>query len=203
MLSSDRELSFDPEDARYLRELAEYVAVPSISRDASADTMRAAAHWLAGQLEFARGRVLETEGHPAVLGEWLAADGAPTILVYGHYDVQPTGSQSEWLTPPFELSVDGDIVRGRGATDDKGPVYIVLKTAQAFLAQEGRLPLNVKFLFEGEEEIGSPHLASFVSSHAEDLAADLVISADGAMWRPSEPSLALMSKGRVPRTRSA
>ncbi len=197
MLSSDQGLSFAPDDAGYLRELAEYVAVPSVSRDADADTMRAAAHWLAGQLEFAHGRVVETEGHPVVRGEWLAADGAPTVLVYGHYDVQPTGSQAEWLTPPFELSVDGDIARGRGATDDKGPVFIVLKTAQAFLAQEGRLPLNVKFLFEGEEEIGSPHLASFVTSHAADLAADLVISADGAMWRPSEPSLALMSKGLV------
>jgi len=190
-------LSFDADDAGYLRELAEYVAVPSISRDASADTMRAAARWLAGQLEFAGGRVVETEGHPVVRGEWLGAAGAPTILVYGHYDVQPTGSPDEWLTPPFELTTDGGVVRGRGATDDKGPVYIVLKTAQAFLAQEGRLPLNVKFLFEGEEEIGSPHLPGFVAAHAAELAADLVISADGAMWRPSEPSLALMSKGLV------
>lgn len=190
-------LSFETDDARYLRELADYVAVPSISRDADAGTMRAAARWLAGQLEFAGGRVVETDGHPAVLGEWLGADGAPTILVYGHYDVQPTGSPDEWLTPPFELTVDGDVARGRGVTDDKGPVYIVLKTAQAFLAQEGRLPLNVRFLFEGEEEIGSPHLAAFVTGHAADLAADLVISADGAMWRPSEPSLALMSKGLV------
>ncbi len=190
-------LSFDPDDTGYLRELADYVAVPSVSRDASRDTMRAAAQWLAGQLGFAGGRVVETDGHPAVLGEWLGADGAPTILVYGHYDVQPTGSEAEWVTPPFELTVDGDVVRGRGATDDKGPVYIVLKTAQAFLAQEGRLPLNVKFLFEGEEEIGSPHLPAFVTSRAGELAADLVISADGAMWRPSEPSLALMSKGLV------
>jgi acetylornithine deacetylase/succinyl-diaminopimelate desuccinylase-like protein len=196
-LSPDLGLSFDPDDARYLRELAEFVAVPSVSRDAGPATMRAAAQWLAGQLEFARGRVVETDGHPVVRGEWLGADGAPTVLVYGHYDVQPTGSAAEWVTPPFELSVDGDVVRGRGATDDKGPVYIVLQTAQAFLAQEGRLPLNVKFLFEGEEEIGSPHLPAFVTGHAGELAADLVISADGAMWRPSEPSLALMSKGLV------
>jgi acetylornithine deacetylase/succinyl-diaminopimelate desuccinylase-like protein len=195
--SSDQGLSFAPDDADYLRELAEFVAVPSVSRDASADTMRSAARWLAGQLAFAGGRVVETAGHPVVRGEWLGADGAPTILVYGHYDVQPTGSEAEWVTPPFELSLDGDVARGRGATDDKGPVYIVLKTAQAFLAQEGRLPLNVKFLFEGEEEIGSPHLPEFVTGHAAELAADLVISADGAMWRPGEPSLALMSKGLV------
>ena len=190
-------LSFDTDDAAYLGELAEFVAFPSVSRDAAGDTMRAAAGWLAGQLAFAGGRVVEAPGHPLVRGDWLGAPGAPTILVYGHYDVQPTGDLAEWVTPPFELTVDGGIARGRGATDDKGPVYIVLKTAQAFLAQEGALPLNVKFLFEGEEEIGSPHLAAFVREHADELAADLVISADGAMWRPSEPSVSLKSKGLV------
>jgi acetylornithine deacetylase/succinyl-diaminopimelate desuccinylase-like protein len=190
-------LSFDESDAGYLAELADFVGMPSISRDASADTMRAAARWLAGRLEFAGARVVETGGHPVVRGEWLGAPGAPTILVYGHFDVQPTGDEAEWLTPPFELTVDGDVARGRGASDDKGPVYIVLKTAQAFMAQEGRLPLNVKFLFEGEEEIGSPHLAEFVTANAAELAADLVISADGAMWRPTEPSLQLKSKGLV------
>jgi acetylornithine deacetylase/succinyl-diaminopimelate desuccinylase-like protein len=190
-------LSFDAGDAGYLRELSEYVAVPSVSRDAAPETMRAAAGWLASQLAFADGRLVETDGHPAVRGDWIGADGAPTILVYGHYDVQPTGDLAEWVTPPFELTVDGDVMRGRGASDDKGPVYIVLKVAQAFLAQEGRLPLNVKFLFEGEEEIGSPHLPGFVRDHAAELAADLVISADGAMWRPGEPSVSVKSKGLV------
>jgi len=190
-------LFFDPDDAGYLRELGEFIAVPSVSRDATAQTMRAAADWLAGQLAFASGRVVQTGGHPVVQGEWLGADGAPTILVYGHYDVQPTGDLAEWVTPPFELHVDGDVVRGRGATDDKGPVYIVLKTAQAFMAQEHALPLNVKFLFEGEEEIGSPNLPAFLSEHAAELAADLAVSADGAMWRVSEPSLSLASKGLV------
>jgi acetylornithine deacetylase/succinyl-diaminopimelate desuccinylase-like protein len=190
-------LSFDPGDAGYLRELSEFVAVPSVSRDADRDTMLTAARWLAGQLTGANARVVETGGHPAVRGEWLGAPGAPTILVYGHYDVQPTGAAAEWATPPFELTADGDVVRGRGASDDKGPVYIVAKTFQAFLAQEGRLPLNVKFLFEGEEEIGSPHLPEYVTANAASLAADLVISADGAMWRPDEPSLSVASKGLV------
>jgi acetylornithine deacetylase/succinyl-diaminopimelate desuccinylase-like protein len=190
-------LSFDPDDDAYLAELAEFVAVPSISRDASPATMRAAAEWLADQLSFAGGRVVASDGHPVVRGAWVGAPGAPTVLVYGHYDVQPTGSRAEWESPPFELTRDGSVVRGRGTSDDKGPVYIVLKTAQAFMAQEGRLPLNVKFLLEGEEEIGSPHLAEFVAAHAEELAADLVISADGAMWRPDEPSVAVMSKGLV------
>ncbi|HUZ56251.1 MAG TPA: M20/M25/M40 family metallo-hydrolase [Streptosporangiaceae bacterium] len=190
-------LSFDPDDARYLAELAELVAVPSVSRDAPAETMHAAASWLAGQLGFASGRVEATDGHPVVRGEWLGAAGAPTILVYGHYDVQPTGDLAEWETPPFELTVAGDVVRGRGSTDDKGPVYLVVKTAEAFLAQEGCLPLNVKFLFEGEEEIGSPHLPGYVRARASELSADLVVSADGAMWRPGEPSVALASKGLV------
>ena len=113
-------LSFDPGDAGYLRELSEYVAVPSVSRDASRETMRAAADWLAGQLAFAGPRLVQTGGHPVVRADWLGADGAPTILVYGHYDVQPTGDPAEWITPPFELTQDGDVVRGRGATDEKG-----------------------------------------------------------------------------------
>ncbi|HUC58223.1 MAG TPA: M20/M25/M40 family metallo-hydrolase [Streptosporangiaceae bacterium] len=190
-------LSFNDDDETYVSELREFVAVPSVSRDATPETMLAAANWLAARIDFAGGRVEPTAGHPVVRGEWLAAPGAPTALVYGHYDVQPTGDPGEWTTPPFELTVDGDIMRGRGATDDKGPIYVVLKTAQAFMAQEGGLPLNVKFLFEGEEEIGSPHLREYVRDHAGELAADLVISADGAMWRPTEPSVSLASKGLV------
>ncbi|HXT93919.1 MAG TPA: M20/M25/M40 family metallo-hydrolase [Trebonia sp.] len=190
-------LDFDPADDRYLAELGELVAIPTVSRDADADIMLAAARWLAGRLAFANGRVEQTAGHPVVRGEWLGAPGAPTVLVYGHYDVQPVGAASEWTAPPFELVIDGDVARGRGVTDDKGPVYIALQTALAFIAQEGALPLNVKFLLEGEEEIGSPHLADYVVSQAGDLAADLVISADGAMWRPGEPSLSVASKGLV------
>jgi acetylornithine deacetylase/succinyl-diaminopimelate desuccinylase-like protein len=190
-------LCFEPTDDGYVAELAGYVAIPSVSRDAAPATMRAAADWLAAQLAFAGGTVEPTDGHPVVRGEWLGAPGAPTVLVYGHYDVQPPGALAEWKTPPFELVLDGEVIRGRGCTDDKGPVYIVLKVAQAFMGQEGRLPLNVKFLFEGEEEIGSPHLPAYLRRNAVELAADLVISADGAMWRPTEPSLSLASKGLV------
>ena len=190
-------LSFNSADEEYIEELADYVAIPSVSRDATAETMRSAAEWLAAQLSFADGRVVATAGHPVVRADWLKAPGAPTILVYGHYDVQPTGDLAEWNTPPFELIRDGGVLRGRGVTDDKGPVYIVLKVAQAFIAQENALPLNVKFVFEGEEEIGSPHFPKFLNEHADELAADLVISADGAMWRASEPSLSIASKGLV------
>lgn len=190
-------LNFDSDDDRYIDELTTYVEIPSVSRDASQEVMQQAAQWLANQLKFANGRVVPTSGHPVVRGEWLGAPGAPTILVYGHYDVQPTGDLAEWKTPPFNLIRDGDVIRGRGVTDDKGPVLIVLKVAQAFIEQEGKLPLNVKFLFEGEEEIGSPNLPEYVRAHAQELSADLVISADGAMWRPTEPSLSIASKGLV------
>ncbi|HSZ42421.1 MAG TPA: dipeptidase [Trebonia sp.] len=183
------------DSADYLPELAEFVAIPSVSRDSNPPDMRAAAQWLAGQLAFANARLHETDGNPVVAGEWLGAAGAPTVLVYGHYDVQPTGSLDEWRTPPFELTVADGKAYGRGATDDKGPILVVLKTAQAFLDQSGGLPLNVKFLFEGEEEIGSPNLPAFLRANAEQFAADLVISADGAQWRPTEPSVSIASKG--------
>jgi acetylornithine deacetylase/succinyl-diaminopimelate desuccinylase-like protein len=181
----------------FLAALTEYVAIPSDSRSATPATMRAAADWLAARLSWAGGRVEETDGFPVVRGEWLGAPGAPTVLVYGHYDVQPTGDLAEWHTQPFELVVDGDVLRGRGVTDDKGPVLLVLAMAEALLAERGELPLNVRFLLEGEEEIGSPHLPGYVRAHAAELACDLVISADGAMWRPSEPSISIASKGLV------
>lgn len=176
-------------------ELGEWVAIASVSRDATAATMREAAQWLATRLDVVGGRVEDTAGHPVVRGDWLGAPGAPTVLVYGHYDVQPTGDPAEWLSPPFELTVDGEVLRGRGVSDDKGPVFLVVMLLRALLERDGRLPLNVKLLIEGEEEIGSPHLPVYLREHADELAADLVISADGAMWRPSEPSLSTASKG--------
>ena len=118
-----------------LASLADYVAIPSDSRNADPGTMRRAADWIAGQLDFAAGRVEETGGHPVVRGEWLGAPGAPTVLVYGHYDVQPTGAETEWISPPFQLTLDGDIARGRGVSDDKGPVFLVVAMLQAAIAQ--------------------------------------------------------------------
>lgn len=180
-----------------LAELAEYVAIPSVSRVSDPDTMERAARWVADHLSWAGARLECTAGNPVVRADWLEAPGAPTVLVYGHYDVQPEGPLDEWSTPPYELTRDGDIARGRGVTDDKGPVLIVLTMARAFFEQERRLPLNVKFLIEGEEEIGSPNLGAYVREHADELACDLVISADGAMWRPTEPSVSVASKGMV------
>src|SRR4051794_21169462 len=149
--------------------------------------MRAAAEWVAARLP--GGRVVEGEGHPVALGELPGPPGSPTILVYGHYDVQPPGDLARWTTPPFAADVRDGRIYARGASDDKGPVFVALETARR------GAPLTVKFLIEGEEEIGSPSLAGFLRAHAEELAADLVVSADGAMWRPSEPSVPVAAKG--------
>ena len=177
-------------------ELVELLAIPSVSSEpAHAPDMRRAAEWIARRLDLAGGRVVETDGHPVVLAEWLGAHGAPTILVYGHYDVQPAGDSTAWTTPPFEPSVRDGRIYARGATDDKCPVHVALETMRRFVEREGALPLNVRFLIEGEEEIGSPSLGPFLAANRDALACDAVISADGAMWRPTEPSIAVAAKG--------
>jgi acetylornithine deacetylase/succinyl-diaminopimelate desuccinylase-like protein len=185
------------EQQRYVRELAEFLSIPSISRDpAHGADMASAASWVAGQLARFDARVVHGDGHPVVLAEWLGKPGAPTILVYGHYDVQPSGDLDAWTSPPFEPVVRDGRIYARGATDDKGPVMVALKTAEAFL-QQGGLPLNVRFLIEGEEEVGSANLPAFLETHRDELSADLVVSADGAMWRPDEPSISVSAKGLV------
>jgi acetylornithine deacetylase/succinyl-diaminopimelate desuccinylase-like protein len=170
-----------------LAELAEFLAIPSVSLDGG-PPMRAAAEWVAARLP--NGRVVASDGHPVAVGELTGPPGAPTILVYGHYDVQPPGDPSEWTTPPFEATVRDGRIHARGASDDKGPVFVALETARRFSGE-----LTVKFLIEGEEEIGSPSLPAFLRAHADELRADLVVSADGAMWRPTEPSVPVAAKG--------
>jgi acetylornithine deacetylase/succinyl-diaminopimelate desuccinylase-like protein len=177
-------------------ELEELLAIPSVSSEPEhAPDLRRAAEWIARRLDFAGGRVVETDGHPAVLAEWLGAPDAPTILVYGHYDVQPPGDLAAWTTPPFEPSVRDGRIYARGATDDKCPVYVAVETARRFVERDGSLPLNVRFLIEGEEEIGSPSLGPFLAANRDALACAVVVSADGAMWRPTEPSIAVAAKG--------
>ena len=189
--------SFD-DGPRYVRELEELLRIPSISSDpAHEPDIREAAEWLARKLSWASGRVAETDGHPVVLAEWIEQPGAPTILVYGHYDVQPAGDEGEWDSPPFKPLVRDGRIYARGATDDKGPLLVPLLVAEAFVEQSGSLPLNVRFLLDGEEEVGSRSLPAFLESHRSTLAADLVVSADGAMWRTSEPSIAIGAKGLV------
>jgi acetylornithine deacetylase/succinyl-diaminopimelate desuccinylase-like protein len=183
---------------RHVRDLCELLAIPSVSSDpAHAPDMRRAAGWLATRLAFAGGRVVETDGHPVVLAEWLGKPGAPTILVYGHYDVQPPGDPGAWTTPAFEPTIRDERVYARGATDDKGPMLVAVLLAAALHEQTGGLPLNVRFLLEGEEEVGSPSLPRLLRERRAELAADLVVSADGAMWRPDEPSIAIASRGSL------
>ena len=176
-------------------ELASFVEIPSVSMDpARCEAMRDAAAWVAERLAFAGARVVATGGHPVVLAERIVAPDAPTILVYGHYDVQPAGDERSWTTPAFAPAVRNGRLYGRGSSDDKGPVLVAIETARRFHEHDGR-GVNVRFLIEGEEEIGSPSLPAFLDQHRDELRADLVVSADGAMWRPSEPSVAIAAKG--------
>jgi acetylornithine deacetylase/succinyl-diaminopimelate desuccinylase-like protein len=138
---------------------------------------------------------MPTEHNPVIYGEWLGAPGKLTALVYGHYDVQPADPLEKWLSPPFSPTLRDGRLYARGVSDDKGPMLIPIKVAKAFFAIANTLPINVKFLFEGEEEIGSPSLERFIHDHKDLLSADVVISADGAMWRIDEPSLTVSSRG--------
>ena len=184
---------------RILAELVEFASIPSISTDpAHAADMQRAAQWVATTLAAAGPitvRTIGTPGNPVVYGEWLGAPGKLTVLVYGHYDVQPPDPLDKWHTPPFTPSVRDGRLYARGVSDDKGPMLIPIKVAESFFAVAGALPINVKFLLEGEEEIGSSHLEAFIQEHKELLAADVVLSADGAMWRIDEPSLTVSSRG--------
>ncbi|MFC1959714.1 dipeptidase [Chloroflexota bacterium] len=180
-------------------ELVAFLTMPSISTlpEHSGD-IRQAAEWLVAQLTaigFAA-RAYETPGHPIVYGEWLkAGPDAPTVLVYGHYDVQPVDPLEEWRTPPFEPTLRDGNLYARGASDDKGQVLIHIKAAQALLETEGQLPVNLKFIIEGEEECGSVNLQPFISSHTELLAADVVLVSDSHVKSLAEPSIVYALRG--------
>ena len=184
---------------RILSELVEFASIPSVSTDpAHASDMIAAAQWVATTLAAAGPisvRTIPTPGNPVVYGEWLGAPGKLTVLVYGHYDVQPPDPLDKWTSAPFTPTVRDGRLYARGVSDDKGPMLIPIKVAEAFYATVGALPVNVKFMFEGEEEIGSQNLETFIAEHTDLLSADVVLSADGAMWRINEPSLTVASRG--------
>jgi acetylornithine deacetylase/succinyl-diaminopimelate desuccinylase-like protein len=184
---------------RILAELVDFAAIPSVSTDpAHAAGMLAAAQWVARALAAAGPftvRTIGTPGNPVVYGEWLGAPGKLTVLVYGHYDVQPADPLEKWQSAPFTPTVRDGRLYARGVSDDKGPMLIPIKVAESFFAVAGALPINVKCMFEGEEEIGSPSLDAFIRDNTELLAADVVLSADGAMWRIDEPSLTVASRG--------
>lgn len=184
---------------RFLDELKEYLKIPSISTDpAHQADMQHAAEWTADQLTslgFQQVRVYPTGGHPVVYGEWLQAGSqAPTMLVYGHYDVQPPDPLELWENGPFEPSVRGENLFARGATDMKGQVMAALKALEAVI-QSGGLPLNVKVLVEGEEEIGSPNLAAFITSHHQMLRCDFALNPDSGILAPDVPTITYALRG--------
>ncbi|MFW6184864.1 MAG: dipeptidase [Chloroflexota bacterium] len=185
---------------RRLEELIEFLCIPSVSTKPEHDEdTRSAAQWLARAMREAgleNVQLFETAGHPLVYGDWLHAGPlAPTVLIYGHYDVQPAEPLDEWHTRPFEPEVRDDFLYARGASDDKGQVYIHVKVVESYLQSEGRLPLNVKFIVEGEEEIGGKHLGEFVPQHKELLAADVALISDSAMLGPEQPSIVYGLRG--------
>ena len=192
-------LAAHTEDA--VGELQALCRLPSVSTDPAYKAgIRAAADFMADALRrsgFPTVELIETAGHPLILAEAPHQLGAPTILVYGHYDVQPPDPLDKWQSPPFEPAIRDDRLYARGVSDDKGPLLIPILVARAYAEIAGGLPLNVKFLIEGEEESGSPHFEPTVAALKDRLRCDLVVSADGAMWRADLPSVTVASRGLV------
>jgi acetylornithine deacetylase/succinyl-diaminopimelate desuccinylase-like protein len=186
-------------DRRFHEELFDFLRIPSVSaRTEHKPDMQRAASWLAANLRAAGvdTEILPTPGHPVVLGEWRKApSGAPTVLVYGHYDVQPAEPLELWSSPPFEPTVRDGRIYARGAVDDKGQLFAHVKAIEAHLAARGTLPVNIIVLAEGEEEVGSDHLEAFVVEHAERLACDAVVISDSSMFAPGLPSILSSLRG--------
>jgi acetylornithine deacetylase/succinyl-diaminopimelate desuccinylase-like protein len=184
---------------RYVDELTQYLAIPTISAlPQHKDDVRRGAEWTAEEMRrigLQNVRLEETPGHPIVYGEWLGAEGAPTILFYGHYDVQPVDPVNLWTSPPFEATIRDGEIYARGSADDKGQVFMHFKAVEAHIKQHGRLPVNMKFLIEGEEEVGSANLDNFISAHKEQLKADVVVISDSPMFDRGIPSICYGLRG--------
>lgn len=183
----------------YIDELKEFLRIPSISAiPENKDDINNAAKFVENKLRQAglnRVEIFQTEGHPLVYGEWLGAPGKPTVLIYGHYDVQPVDPIELWTSPPFEPEIRDGKIWARGATDDKGQMFIHVKSVEAFFKQKGTLPVNVKFIIEGEEEIGSENLESFIKSHTDLLKCDAVLISDSSLFERGTPTLTYGLRG--------
>ncbi len=186
---------------RHVDELKNLLAIPSISAlpEHSADVKRCA-DWCADHMRhigLQNVRLIDTPGNPVVYGDWLGAPGAPTVLFYGHYDVQPVDPLDLWLSPPFDATVrDGELF-ARGAADDKGQVFMHFKAIEAHLSQTRRLPVNIKLMLEGEEEVGSANLDDFIRGHKDALQADVVVISDTSMFDRGVPSICYGLRGLV------
>ena len=199
--SSEKARKYSREHAeRFRHELQEFLRIPSLSGDpAHASDVKRAAEWLAGQLHalgVESARVMPTAGHPVVYGAWTGAGpDKPTVLVYGHYDVVPAAMEDGWDAPPFEpVEKDGKIY-ARGATDDKGQLFIHVKALESYLETDGGPPVNVKFLIEGEEEVSSPNLAPFIKKNLAMLKADVCVISDSSMRSIEEPAVTHSLRG--------
>lgn len=189
----------DGNQDRFLDELLDFLRIPSISAlPERAEDVARAGTWVAQRLSTAGAEnveVLPTGGHPVVYGDWLHAEGKPTILVYGHFDVQPVDPVELWTHPPFEPTVVDGRVYARGASDDKGNMLAPILAVEALLRSGGAAPVNLKFCFEGQEEIGSPQIPEFMPAHVERFASDLAVSADGGQFSETEPLLLMSLRG--------
>ncbi len=186
---------------QHLEGLRELLRIPSISSSpAHAADIRRAANFLCDELKRAgldSVKTIEGNGHPIVYAEWLQAPGKPTLILYGHYDVQPPDPLEEWLSPPFEPTVRGENLYARGAVDDKGQTYLILKAIEGLLAVRGSLPINVKFLIEGEEETDGGVLRSYLEDNGANLGADAALVCDTDMFEPGLPTLTTGLRGLV------
>lgn len=184
---------------RYIEELIEYLKIPSIStNEENKPDMQNCAKFTAEKLKEAglkNVKVFQTAGHPIVYGDWLGAEGKPTVLIYGHYDVQPVDPLDLWTSPPFEPVIKNNKIYARGATDDKGQLYVHIKSVEAFLKQKKGLPVNVKFLLEGEEEVGSVNLGTFINKNKKLLSCDTVLISDTSLYDKGIPTLTYGLRG--------
>jgi acetylornithine deacetylase/succinyl-diaminopimelate desuccinylase-like protein len=184
--------------ARIRDELFEFLRIPSVSArsEHNVDTQRAA-EWVSAAMKQIglTAKIHPTPGHPIVVGEWRGAPGKPTLLVYGHYDVQPAEPLELWKTPPFEPTVRDGKIFARGSVDDKGQLYLHIKALESLLATTGKLPMNVIVLAEGEEEVGSENLEQFIEAHKKELACDAVVISDSTMFAPGLPSILSSLRG--------
>lgn len=189
----------DDHRARFVTELEDWVKIPAISADPAhkADMRRNAEHLMKelSRLGAKRVEMWETKGHPAVFAEFMDAPGKPTLLVYGHHDVQPVDPLEEWVSPPFEPAIREGRMWGRGVVDDKGQVWIHVKAIEAFLKTHEKLPINLKLIVEGEEEIGSDNLDALMREKSKELEADFVCVSDTAMFGRGIPSLCVGLRG--------
>ena len=187
--------------ARFENELFEFLRIPSISTlpDHKSDVIRAA-EFTASKLKAAgleNVEVIETDGHPLVYGDWLHAEGKPTVLFYGHYDVQPVDPIELWESPPFEPTIRNGSVYARGSADDKGQFYTHIKAIEALRETHGLLPVNVKFLIEGEEEVGGEAIEAYLPANSEKLRANVALVSDTAMYAPETPTICTGLRGMV------